>query len=91
LRTLSADYTGFGGWFFLIPPRSYFLGALVFFRTGNIAHKQSKSPLLINATSAFNRLSGIYHGGFKMNFPDLEKLGFEFFEYTGMQTMVLTI
>jgi len=54
-------------------------------------NKQSKSPSLINATSAFNRLSGIYHDGFKMNFPDLEKLGFEFFEYTGMQTMVLTI
>lgn len=53
-------------------------------------NKQSASPAILNATTAFNRLSEFYPDGFKMSKPDIEALGFEFYEYTGEQTMVLS-
>jgi hypothetical protein len=53
-------------------------------------NKQSNSPISLRVTTAFNRLATIYPSGFKMSKPDLESLGFEFYEYTGEQTMVLS-
>lgn len=53
-------------------------------------NKQSTSPTLLTATTAFNRLNIIFPDGFKMDNPDIEALGFEFYEYTGGQTMTLT-
>lgn len=53
-------------------------------------NKQSASPTALNATTAFNRLSEVYPDGFMMSKPDIENLGFEFYEYTGEQTMVLS-
>lgn len=53
-------------------------------------NKQAKSPITqLNAVTAFNRLSNLYSDGFKMSNLDIESLGFEFYEYTGTQTMVL--
>ena len=53
-------------------------------------NKQSTSPITLNATTAFNRLPSIYPEGFHMSKPDIEAFGFEFYEYTGEQTMILT-
>jgi hypothetical protein len=53
-------------------------------------NKQSTSPTLLTATTAFNRLNRIYPDGFKMSNKDIEDEGFEFYEYTGGQTMILT-
>lgn len=53
-------------------------------------NKQSNSPASINATAAFNRLTSFYPDGFKMDKPDIESLGFDFYEYTGEQTMTLS-
>lgn len=53
-------------------------------------NKKSMSPPSLTATTAFNRLSIVYPDGFQMSKPDIEALGFEFFEYTGEQTMNLT-
>lgn len=52
-------------------------------------NKQSSSPTTINATTAFNRLPSMIPDGFKMSKPDIEAFGFEFYEYTGEQTMTL--
>jgi hypothetical protein len=52
-------------------------------------NKQSASPATLNATTAFNRLPNIYPDGFKMSNPDIENWGFDFYEYTGAQTMAL--
>ena len=53
-------------------------------------NKQATTPTRLIATNAFNRLTNIYQDGFKMNNPDIESFGFEFFEFTGQQTMKLT-
>jgi len=53
-------------------------------------NKQSTSPATLTATTAFNRLSNFYPDGYKMNKPDIEAFGFDFYEYTGQQTMTLT-
>jgi len=53
-------------------------------------NKQSASPAIINAPNAFNRLSNSYPNGFKMINTNIEQLGFEYYEYTGNQTMNLT-
>jgi hypothetical protein len=53
-------------------------------------NKQSTSPATLSATTAFNRLPNFYPDGFKMSKPDIEAFGFDFYEYTGEQTMVLT-
>lgn len=48
------------------------------------------SPLInLTVINAFNRLSNIYPDGLKMSKPDIEALGFEFYEYTGTQTLTL--
>ena len=52
-------------------------------------NKQSTSPATLSATTAFNRLPNLYLDGFKMSQPGIEALGFEFYEYTGEQTMIL--
>jgi hypothetical protein len=52
-------------------------------------NKQSASPATLTATTAFNRLPNIYPDGFKMSNPDIEALDFDFYEYTGAQTMAL--
>lgn len=53
-------------------------------------NKQSKSPAIINAVTAFNRLANVFPDGFKMTHSDIEALGFEFWEYTGEQTLTMT-
>ena len=53
-------------------------------------NKQSASPVSLNAITAFNRLPNFHPDGFKMSKPDIEALGFDFYEYTGEQTMTLT-
>lgn len=53
-------------------------------------NKQSNSPQRLIATRAFNRLPSIFPNGFKMDEPTIESFGFEFFEYTGSQTLALT-
>lgn len=53
-------------------------------------NKQSASPETLTATTAFNRLPNFYADGFKMSKPDIEAFGFNFYEYTGEQTMTLT-
>jgi hypothetical protein len=53
-------------------------------------NKQSISHTSLIATKAFNRLTTIYPDGFRMSKPDIESFGFDFYEYTGEQTMVLT-
>lgn len=50
-------------------------------------NKQSEAPATINATIAFNRLSTVIAGGIKMSFSEVEAHGFEFWEYTGEQTL----
>jgi hypothetical protein len=53
-------------------------------------NKQTNSPALITATTAFNRLSTIFQGGFQMNHPGIEGHNFEFWEYLDGQTLTLT-
>lgn len=53
-------------------------------------NKQSASPAILSATTAFNRLPNFYPDGFKMSKPDIEAFGFEFYEYTGEQTLILS-
>jgi hypothetical protein len=53
-------------------------------------NKQSKAPASLSAITAFNRLPSLYLDGFKMSSPSIEALGFEFYEYTGNQTVRLT-
>jgi hypothetical protein len=53
-------------------------------------NKQSKAPAIISAVSAFNRLASLHVAGFKMSSPAIEALGFDFYEYTGSQTVQLT-
>ena len=53
-------------------------------------NKQSKSPTILNAVTAFNRLANVFPDGFKMTHSDIEALGFEFWEYTGEQTLKMT-
>lgn len=53
-------------------------------------NKQTSSPALITATTAFNRLSTIFDDGFKMSHPGIEGQNFEFWEYLGGQTLTMT-
>lgn len=53
-------------------------------------NKQTKSPAIINATTAFNRLSVIFLDGFKMSHPAIEGHNFEFWEYLGGHILTLT-
>jgi hypothetical protein len=52
-------------------------------------NKQSVSPAGITATVAFNRLSSAFAGGFKMSFPQIETLNFEYWEFQGLQRLEL--
>ena len=54
-------------------------------------NKQSSAPALINAVLAFNRLANTIPDGFRMTNRDIEALNFEFWEYTGDQTLVMTM
>lgn len=53
-------------------------------------NKQSNSPALLSATTAFNRLSTMFQDGFKMSHPGIERHNFEYWEYLGGQTLTLT-
>jgi hypothetical protein len=53
-------------------------------------NKQTSSPALITATTAFNRLSTIFVDGFKMSHSEIEGQNFEFWEYLGGQTLTMT-
>ena len=53
-------------------------------------NKQTSSPAILTATTAFNRLSLIFHDGFKMSHPAIEGQNFEFWEYLGGHTLTLT-
>ncbi len=52
-------------------------------------NKQTSSPELIQAVSAFNRLPAIFPDGFKMTHSGIEAEDFEFWEYLGGQTFTL--
>lgn len=52
-------------------------------------NKRPISPAGITATTAFNRLPEIFKNGFKMNFPAIEENNFEYWEYSGNQTLTL--
>ena len=52
-------------------------------------NKQTSSPAILTATTAFNRLSLIFQDGFQMNYPAIEGQNFEFWEYLGGQTLTL--
>lgn len=52
-------------------------------------NKQSQSPPMINAVTAFNRLPSSFPDGFKMPHSDIEGLNFDFWEYTGNQTFTM--
>lgn len=54
-------------------------------------NKQSSAPSPITAVSAFNSLSNLFPDGFQMSNPDIEALGFEYWEYTGNQTLRLAV
>lgn len=53
-------------------------------------NKQTNSPSIITATTAFNRLSTIFQDGFQMSHPAIEGHNFEFWEYLGGHTLTLT-
>jgi len=53
-------------------------------------NKQTSSPALLTATTAFNRLSLIFQDGFQMSHPGIEEKNFEFWEYLGGHTLTLT-
>lgn len=50
-------------------------------------NKQSQTPPIINVVTAFNRLPNNFPEGLKMSNPSIEELNFEFWEYTGTQTV----
>ncbi len=52
-------------------------------------NKQSSSPAVLTATVAFNRLNSTFPDGFRMQNAQIGAMGFEFYEYTGDQTMML--
>jgi hypothetical protein len=53
-------------------------------------NKQSHNPTAtINAVTAFNRLSNTFPAGFKRQHAGIEAKGFEFWEYTGQQTLAV--
>lgn len=54
-------------------------------------NKQTNAPALLNAPTAFNRLSTLFQDGFKMSHPGIEGHNFEFWEYLGGQTLTLTL
>ncbi|MDF2382182.1 hypothetical protein JMG10_11930 [Nostoc ellipsosporum NOK] len=53
-------------------------------------NKQAMAPATITATTAFNRLSTVATGGFRMANADIEALGFDLWEYSGNQVYTLT-
>jgi hypothetical protein len=53
-------------------------------------NKQTRSPAILTATTAFNRLSLIFQEGFQMGHPEIEGQNFEFWEYLGGHTLSLT-
>lgn len=53
-------------------------------------NKQTNSPSIITATTAFNRLSLFFKDGFQMSYPAIEDQNFEFWEYLGGQKLTLT-
>lgn len=48
-------------------------------------NKQSNSPNIIVATTAFNRINNLTFNGFKMSNPTIESYGFEYNEYSDNQ------
>jgi len=53
-------------------------------------NKQTSSPAILTATTAFNRLSSISQDGLLMSHPAIEGQNFEFWEYLGGHTLTLT-
>lgn len=53
-------------------------------------NRQTSSPAILTATTAFNRLSFIFQDGFQMSHPAIEGQNFEFWEYLGGHTLALT-
>lgn len=53
-------------------------------------NKQPTAPATITAVTAFNRLPTLFTDGFKMSHPGIESLNFEFWEYLGEQTVILS-
>lgn len=53
-------------------------------------NKQTNSPGIITATTAFNRLSTFFQDSFQMKHAEIETLDFEYWEYLGSQTLSLS-
>jgi hypothetical protein len=53
-------------------------------------NKQSKNPSpIIDAPNAFNRLNNLVPDGIEMSHNEINDLGFQLFQYTGLQTIKL--
>lgn len=50
---------------------------------------QSTAPIILTATTAFNRLTTVSTNGLKLSNVHIENLGFELWEYSGNQTIKL--
>lgn len=52
-------------------------------------NRQPVAPQILNAVAAFNSFNTVYKDGLLMSNPDIEALGFDFYEYAGEQTLQL--
>lgn len=52
-------------------------------------NKQSTAPAILSVTTAFNTLSTLSSNGFKLPNTDIENFGFELWEISGNQTIIL--
>lgn len=52
-------------------------------------NRQSTAPAIITATTAFNRVSTLAPHGFLLTNTDIQNFGFELWEYSGNQTILL--
>ncbi len=52
-------------------------------------NKQAIAPAILSATTAFNTLTTLSPNGLKLSNSDIENFGFELWEYSGNQTIIL--
>jgi len=50
---------------------------------------QTTNGFTITATASFNRVNMLTQNGFKMSYPDIEELGFELIEYSGLKPVTI--
>jgi hypothetical protein len=54
-------------------------------------NKKTQAPPRINATSAFSRINNYSKYGYKISSPNMAQFGFEFWQYSGTQTLLLNV